>query len=108
MYKMIRCGSGSDLVIMVSPADAGMDTHGATFYRCASWRIEQQQVGVFNPISKNLALSYFDGIADGIGFEIPPDEKFPSLEAAQEFVRAARRENNRKRLEEDGLMKAKK
>ena len=92
MFKMIRCGTGFDPVIMVSPADAKPDTPEAKFYRCASWQIHDHQPDVLNEISRNIALSYFSGIADGIGFEIPPSDIFPTLEEALLFVIAKRNE----------------
>lgn len=103
MFKIIRCGAGFDPVIMVSPPDAGLDTLDAKFYRCASWQIGNHQPGVFNKVNRDLAISYFSGIADGIGFEVPPTDIFPTLEAALSFVTEKRNEWGRKRLQELGI-----
>ncbi len=103
MFKMIRCGDGFDLVIMVSPPEAGFDTPGAKYYRCASWQILDHQPDVFNEIDRDLASSYFSGIADGLGFEEPPADIFPSLEAALRYITEKRNELGRKRLEELGI-----
>ena len=86
MFRMIRCGSGFDPVIMVSSPDAGSYTPGAKYYRRASWQIDGQQRGVFNEISRDEAIGYFSGIADGIGFETLPKDIFETLEAALQYI----------------------
>jgi len=83
---MIRCGANFCLVVMVSPAEAEPEDLNAKFYRYANWQIDDHQPGVFNEISRALALSYFGGIADGIGFQPRPAENFPTLEAAVEYI----------------------
>lgn len=103
MFRMIRCGTGFDPVIMVSPPDAGPDTPGARYYRCASWQIGDHPPGVFKEISKNLALSYLSGIADGIGFEAPPSETFSTPDSALQFVVERRNELGKKRLQGIGI-----
>src|SRR3989344_8446671 len=103
MFKIIRCGTGFDPVIMVSPPDAGHDTPDAEYYRCASWQIDDHKPGVFNEISRDMAISYFSGIADGIGFEVPSAETFPTLETALSFVTEKGNEWARKRLQELGI-----
>lgn len=99
VYKMVRCGSGFDPVIMVSPPDAGPNTLEAKYYRCASWQIGDHQPGVFNEISRNMAISYFSGIADGIGFEDPLTDTFPTLDAALQYVTEKKNEWDRKQSE---------
>lgn len=86
MFKMIRCGANFCLVIMVSPAEAEPEDLDAKFYRYATWQIDDHQPGIFNEISRSLALSYFSGNADGLGFEPRPAENFPTLEAAVEYI----------------------
>ena len=103
MFKIIRCGNGFDPVIMVSPPNAGPDTPNAKYYRYASWQIGNHKPGLFNEISQDMAVSYFSGIADGVGFEIPPTDAFPSLETALQFVKEKRDEWGRKRLKELGI-----
>lgn len=99
MYKMVRCGSGFGLVIMVSPPEAGLDTPNAKYY-CWSWQIGAQQPGAFEEISRN---TYFSGIADGLGFEELPADIFPTLEAALQYITEKREELGRKQLEERGI-----
>lgn len=99
-YKIIRFGTGFDPVIVVSLPDACPDTADANYYRLASWQIGDQKPEVFNEISRNEALSYFSGIADGIGFEEPPEEIFPTLDAVFQYVAEERNEWVRKRLME--------
>lgn len=103
MFRIIRCGTGFDPVIIVSPPDAGPNTPDAKYYRCASWQIGDHQPGMFNEISRNMAISYFSGIADGIGFEVPPTDIFPTLEATLSFVTEKNNEWGRKRLRELGI-----
>lgn len=103
MFKIIRCGTGFDPVIMVSPPDAGPDTPDAKYYRCSSRQIGDYQPDAFNEVSRDMATSYFSGMADGIGFEIPPADIFPTLEAALSFVVEKRNDWIRKRLQELGV-----
>lgn len=103
MFKMIRCGNNFDPVIIVSPPEAGPDTPDAKYYRCASWQIGDHQPGVFNEISRSRAMSYFGGIADGIGLESPPSDIFPSLEIALEYVTKKREELAEEQLEEPDI-----
>jgi len=90
MFRMIRCGYTFNTVIMVSPPEAGPDTPDAKFYRYAAWQIGDHKPGVFNEINYNTAITYFSGIADGIGFEPLPEDTFPSLEAALQYVNERR------------------
>ncbi|MDO8471903.1 MAG: hypothetical protein Q7S64_01965 [bacterium] len=93
MYKMIRCGADFCLVIVVTPYDATPQTADAHFYRYADWIIEtgkESERGQLVEIDQHLALSYFSGIADGIGFEVPPDDDFPDLAAALAFINEKR------------------
>ncbi len=103
MFKMIRCGTGFNLVILVSPPDAGPDTPDAKYYRCASWKIGEHQPDVFNEINRDGAISYFSGIADSIGYEEPPANTFPTLESALQYVTAKRTEHYKKLFQELGI-----
>lgn len=96
MYKMIRCSSDFGLVILVTPANAKIDNPEARYFRYATWQIGNHEPGVFNEIDKHLAISYFSGIADGLGFGDLPTETFPDLGAAIRFVRQKRREHEKK------------
>lgn len=89
-FKIIRCGSFCDLVIAVTPANAGPDSKNARYYRFASWQIYDNQPETLNEIDRDLAITYFSGIADGIGFEFPPKRTFPSLEAVLKHIRKRR------------------
>lgn len=86
MFKMIRCGRFFDLVIMVTPPDAQPDTQGAKYFRYASWQIGNNPPNVFCEIDAQTAMSYFTGHADGMGFEIPPERTFKTLEEAVRFI----------------------
>ena len=90
MYKIIRCGSNYELVIVVTPADADPDTKEAKFYRLAFWPINGYQPGIFHEISRNCAIGYFSGQADGLGWQYYPDEPFESLEAVLAYVNQCR------------------
>ena len=88
MYKMIRCGSGFEVVILVSPPDADWDTPDAKFYLW-QWRLGRllDDFTEFTEISKETALGYFSGMADGLGFESPPDDIFSTLDDALRYVK---------------------
>ncbi|MBM4402288.1 MAG: hypothetical protein FJ044_03525, partial [Candidatus Cloacimonetes bacterium] len=98
-FRIIRLGTDFDPVIVVSPPDAGPDTVDAKYYRLASWQIGDDQPGVFNEISGKEAMSYFSGLADGVGFEEPPAKIFQSLDAVLQFVTKRRNEWYAQRLE---------
>ena len=102
MFKIIRCGFGYGLVIVVSPPDADVRTPGAKFYRFADWQIYEHEPWVFNEISADVALGYFSGIADGLGFEIVTTDTFPSLEATLEYVKKKNEEHLREMLKKIG------
>lgn len=74
MYKVIRCGEGCCLVIVKKLAGP------PTYYRFATWQIHDHEPFVFNEVSEERALSYFAGIADGIGYMPAPEQSFESLE----------------------------
>jgi len=92
MFAIIRCGKNYNLVVVVTPADAGPDTEGAKFYRFATWKIGDHEPGVFNEISKNHAVGYFSGHADGLGWEALSRDGFESLDVILEHIKSHRRE----------------
>jgi hypothetical protein len=87
---MIRVGTAYSLVIAVTPGNATPETESAKFYRYATWDIHDHKAGVFNEISRGSAIGYFGGIADGIGFEIPPKRTFKSKVEMLKFIRTER------------------
>ncbi len=95
MFKMIRCGKCFDFVIMVTPSDARPDTPEAKYFRYASWQIGSSPPNVFREIDAQTALSYFSGHADGMGFEIPPERTFGTLEEAVQFIQEQSEEKAR-------------
>jgi hypothetical protein len=98
MYKIIRCGADYELIIAVTPHDAGVATKGARYYRYAAWNIGAQKPNVFNEVDSKTAADYFGGHADSVGFENLPEETFETLEAVLEFVTKERNARARKRL----------
>ncbi len=92
VYQMIRCGEGFELVIVVSPPDAGPDTPDAKYYCWASWQIGDHQPRMFNEISEDKASSYFSHLADSLGFEDLPPGIFPTLDIAAQYVEGKRYE----------------
>ena len=83
---------GYDLVIAISPHDAGPDTTDATFYRLAAWQIGNNKAGIFHEIERDNALTYFSGIADGMGWSDIPEQIFNSLKDAQTYTQQAHKE----------------
>jgi hypothetical protein len=86
MHQIIRCGDRFGLVIAVTPPDADPQTPDATFYRFADWEINGKLPQVFHEISKEEAMGYFSGHADGLGWEDFSEEPFETLEKLQEYV----------------------
>lgn len=84
---MIRCGSEYRTVILVTPADAGPDDDGAKFYRYSWDGVRGQEPETFQEISRNSAIRYFSGIADGLGFANKPSSTFPNLDVAGRWIR---------------------
>ena len=84
MFRMIRCGSDYDPVIVVSPPDADPGSAGAQYYRWSTWG--PGELRAFQQITERTADSYFGGQADGLGFEELPDKTFASLEEADTFI----------------------
>lgn len=93
MFKMIRCGKCFDFVIMVTPSDARPDTPEAKYFRYASWQIGSNPPNIFCEIDAQTAMSYFSGHADGLGFEIPPQRTFSTLEEAVRFIQEQARKD---------------
>jgi len=81
-YRLIRCSLEYGFVIAVTPADAGPTDAIASYYRCADWRIGDQEADRFHEVSRDEALSYFSGQAAHMGFGIPPDREFATLDDA--------------------------
>lgn len=98
MYRIIRCGTSFELVIVVSPHDATPKTKDAKFYRYATWQIGDHQPEKLNEINKDTAISYFSGIADGIGFAPPPDAVFPTLDDTLQYIKKEKMKTRRKCL----------
>lgn len=91
MYKVIRCGTNYDLVIVVTPENAGPETPGVKCYRYASWHIGNHKPNVFNEITVRDAEMYFSGHADGLGYGKLSQEIFSSLEEAASFISKEKR-----------------
>lgn len=101
MYGMIRCSEGFEVVILISPADAKPDTPDAKYYIFDGWldSADDQRTGP-KEIGANDVIHYFSGLADWLGFEIPPEETFPTLEATARFIFERQSEWAKKRLAE--------
>lgn len=96
MFRIIRCGAYYELVIVVTPEYASLQTRDAKFYRYADWSIGDHQPEVFNEVSAEGAEGYFNGHADGMGWGEIPDYDFESFEAIMEWI-----EISQKKTEED-------
>jgi hypothetical protein len=91
---MIRCGKNFDPVIMVTPSDAQPDTPEGKYFRYEPTRwVGGKPPNVFCEIDADTAMSYFSGHADGMGFEIPPERTFETLEEAVKFIQGQGEEN---------------
>jgi hypothetical protein len=90
MYKIIRCGTRCDLVIVVSPETATPDTLDAKYFRFATWQIGDSIPGEFCEISSQAAMGYFGGQADGLGRAAFPREPFASLADIEAWIQQQR------------------
>ena len=84
MYQIVRIGSGYDPIIVVSPYGTGpFSTEGAGHL------LDSRNEG-WQEISLDAVACYFSGIADGMGFEVPPKDDFESLAAVEAWVASNR------------------
>lgn len=90
MFRMIRVAHDYELVIVVTPEAAGPETAEAKFYRFATWTISGHKPNIFNEITREEAIGYFSGHADGLGFAEPPEVPFANLNVALAFIRRER------------------
>lgn len=104
MFRVIRCGVGYRVVIVVSPPDAGPDTPGVKCYQYASYEIFDYKPDIFNEISTFEAQLWFYGIpAQAIGFEEPPKQNFNSLDEVLQYVKQKRAEYIKELNKEAGV-----
>jgi hypothetical protein len=80
-YRIIRASADYGLVIAVTPVDAVPESATAEYFRCADWEIGGQATNRFHSISREEALAYFSGHADGLGLGKIPRTDFATLDA---------------------------
>lgn len=87
MFKVIRCGANYNVVIAISPPDAGPHTPGVMCYLYAARpSLGNYKPGVWHEISPGIAQRYCSSHASVIGYEEPPNWNFPSLEAIIHYI----------------------
>ena len=100
-FRIIRLAEDYGVAVVVTPAETDpknqADLASAKFYLHNDC-IEQKEF--FEEISCSGAISYFGGIADGLGFGEKPDRDFSSLAEAQAWLEQSNEACNRQRLEE--------
>jgi hypothetical protein len=79
MYRIIRVGSGFTPIVVVTPPGAEFDNPESKYYL---WSVGDS----FKRISTEEAWRSFSGQADGWGYEAPPEELFPSLDAVKDWA----------------------
>ena len=90
-YRLIRCSYEYGFALAVSPPDAGPDDPMARYYRCVAWQLGAQAPNVFHPVSRELALGYFNAQIDSMGFGQTPDCDFDSLDDALAYCMIQRK-----------------
>lgn len=88
MYKIIRAGSGYNVVVVVTPPDATPDSTDAKFFQRQDWPTDHQPADKFFEISRLDVLCAFSGHADGWGFAKRPDTNFATLEEVEAWILA--------------------
>ncbi len=108
-FKVIRVSGDCQVVILVTPPEAGPDDPDKTLYEHNGYRDRDDEGDFFTEISTESAVTYFSGIADGMGRGETP-EPFDTLEAAEEWTRGKQQEHDdaaeveaRTYLEERGI-----
>lgn len=104
MYKMIRCSGDYGVAILVSPHDALPEMLEVKFYRIDTSR----KIVKIDEISRNVAVGYFGGIADGLGWGELAVEPFETLEDARDYIVKQANEWARKKMAELRALKTKK
>ncbi|MFH1089666.1 MAG: hypothetical protein V1716_04560 [Candidatus Uhrbacteria bacterium] len=92
-FQIIRLSEGFFLVIAVSPHGADFKTPGRQYF---FYDAEDSKSTGLVEVDEDRVTGYFSGQADGMGYEIAPDDVFPSLEAVFEWVAKKRVEKSRK------------
>ncbi len=100
MFKMIRASVDYEIVLLVSPADADLNSPNKKYYH---YKHQLGKQGVFNEISSQDAIKYFSRQSDGMGWGELREELFTSLEEAVQYVEAKRLEVMKEMRREFGL-----
>lgn len=88
-FRIIRLGQGYSLAIVQTPPGTLEDTahpEGVRWYRWADWKIGEHDAFTWVEINENGVMGYFSGHADGLGYELPPETLYPSLDAVANFL----------------------
>jgi len=88
-FQIIRLSEGFALAIAVSPYGADFKTLGRRYF---FYDAEGRGPKEFVEVSEDRVTGYFSGHADGMGYEIPPDDVFAGLEAVFQWVAEKRGE----------------
>ncbi|MDD5043459.1 MAG: hypothetical protein PHD51_02185 [Patescibacteria group bacterium] len=81
-FRVISASSSYGVVVVVSPEDAKPGDKEAKFF------LRNLNVGIkdFEPVTEDVALGYFSGIADGLGRGKKPANHFNSLKEVAEWA----------------------
>ena len=87
MFSIIRATQGFNQVVVVTPEDAEEGDEGAQYYRYSTLVIlAGQAAGQFHAIGEDVAMDYFSGHADGLGWADHTDKPFESLEDILAYI----------------------
>lgn len=86
MYRIIRVGYEYSLVIVTDQPEDSEHSKSDRYWRYATWRIHGHRPHIIHEITRKTALSYFSGMADGVGFESIPKQSFNDLGEVLAFI----------------------
>ena len=97
-FRVIRVSSNYRLVVLVSPEDAGPEDECEIFVH-NNVACKQKKV-VFKKSTRRIAICYFSGQADGLGFGEMPNAPFGSLREAADWTKERQEQCDKEALQE--------
>ncbi len=106
MYRLIRIADNYAMVIAVTPEDAKPEDQGSRFFLYNEYIAQQKKVDPdFVEVTKSVAIQYFGGIADGLGWGNLPSKAFKTLDEIKVWRQKSVKAWTEKRLAEQEARK---
>lgn len=94
-FRVIRVTSDCSCMVVASPEHTTLSSKNGNFY-LHNLYIQERGGAFFITTARTGALAYFSGIADGMGWTVPPDRVFTSLAAIEKWAARTARASKRK------------